>query len=103
MSIMHMQLDTGGTVGVAVKPAAPAAATATPPVEEAPELAEQPLVVQSPSLQASFFYDQQLNQVIITLTSPETGEVVRRIPDEHMQHFIVGMMELAGKLFDARV
>ena len=72
---------------------------------EAPKVAapEQPQVVQSPSLQASFFYDQQLNQVIITLTSPETGEVVRRIPDEHMQRFIVGMMELADHLFDTRV
>ena len=103
MSIM--QLDTGGAVGIAVKPAAPAAAIATPPVEEAPEppAPEQPRVVQSPSLQASFFYDQQLNQLIITLTSPETGEVVRQIPEEHLQRFIVGMMELAGNLFDTRV
>jgi len=104
MSIMNMQLDTSGAVGIAAKPAAPAAIP-TPPVAEAPAPAapEQPMVVQSPGLQASFFYDQQLNQVIITLTSPESGEVVRQIPDEHMQRFISGMMELAGKLFDTRV
>lgn len=103
MSIM--QLDTGGAVEIAVKPVKPATATTATPVEEAPEpaVSEQPRVVPRPSLQANFYYDQQLNQLTITLTDPETGDVVRQIPDEHMRRFIAGMMELAGKVFDTRV
>jgi uncharacterized FlaG/YvyC family protein len=77
----------------------------TAPVQqhtEPPVVEQQPLVMQHQQMEASFYYDQQLKQVIITLSREDTGDVVQQIPDEHRQRFMVGMMELAGKLFDVK-
>lgn len=69
---------------------------------EQPVADQQSMVASNRQVDASFYYDQQLNQVVITLTRAETGEVIRQIPQEHMQSFMVGMLALAGKLFDEK-
>jgi len=73
-------------------------ATAPEPVMADP----QSMVMGNQQIDASFYYDQQMNQVVITLTRAETGEVVRQIPQEHMRSFMVGIVALAGKLFDEK-
>jgi uncharacterized FlaG/YvyC family protein len=104
MSIMNITIDTGGAVGVAASPPKVVETAKIPPVEPPAQAAtDRQLVIQHQSLEASYYYDRQLNQVVITLTSPETGEVVRQIPQEQVRRFLIGMMELAGRFFDARV
>ncbi len=46
--------------------------------------------------QLSFSVDEELGKVIIVVTDPESGEVVRQIPSEEVQHLQRRLREMAA-------
>lgn len=56
-------------------------------------------VAQQP-LSASFRFDEELRQVIITLVRPETGQVVRQVPPDKVLSLIANLQEAAKRALD---
>ena len=54
------------------------------------------------NIQASFEYDKQLKQVIITVRREDTGEIIQQIPSEHIVHMMQGIVETLDKMVDLK-
>lgn len=59
-------------------------------------------VVERENLQASYDYDKQLKQIIITLRRGDTGETVRQIPSEHIVRMLQSAAESLDNLVDVK-
>jgi len=70
-------------------------------VRPSPEVGSVRVLGSHPPLQASYEYDRALRQVVVTLTMPDTGGVVRQIPPEKVLRVIMGLLEVAGQFLDA--
>lgn len=53
-------------------------------------------------LEASFRFEKAARQVVVTLTRPETREVVRQIPPARIVKLIAYLRELTERIFDQR-
>ena len=86
-------------------PQAAAPVQATPaPVQAAPPTSQQqePIKISDGNLQGSFEYNQDLNQVVVTLRREDTGEVVQQFPNEHIIRMLMSMMQELGKSLDLK-
>ncbi len=72
------------------------------PVEQAPEAPSQSVFVQHADLEASFQYDQQLRQIIITLRREDTGDIVRQIPAEGIRGLLLHILQSVDNMVDTR-
>jgi uncharacterized FlaG/YvyC family protein len=51
---------------------------------------------------ASYDYDTDIHQVIITLRRQGSGEVMQQIPSEQIVNLLQGVMERLGAVLDRR-
>jgi hypothetical protein len=71
------------------------------PVKQEPRRKELiPAIGARPPLTASFAYDKNLKQVIVTLQRPDTGAVVAQFPPDKVLNLIAALMDLANKHLD---
>jgi hypothetical protein len=71
------------------------------PVKQEPRRTELiPAIGARPPLTASFAYDKNLKQVIVTLQRPDTGAVVAQFPPDKVLNLIAALMDLANKHLD---
>jgi hypothetical protein len=89
-------------------PEMPAVQTPLPPqpVEQAavasPEHSPHAIVLEQDQMVASYDYDTDIHQVIITLRRQGSGEVMQQIPSEQIVNLLQGVMERLGAVLDRR-
>lgn len=82
--------------------AADVAPVVLPAPTERAEPVTKEVVRTNANVEASFEYDQQLKEIIITLRRDDNGQVVQQIPAEQIRNLILSLREMVEKAFDGR-
>jgi len=81
---------------------APSAVAQVELPQVAPAVKQEPVIVEHGNIRASFSYDQNMKQVIITLSSEDTGETLQQIPSEKVLRLLAGFAESLGQMIDVK-
>lgn len=57
----------------------------------------------SPKMQLRMYYDDDINQLVVTVLDGDTQRVVRQIPDQEVVEFIKSFQQCIGMIVDRRV
>ena len=69
----------------------------------APSAAPSAAATLPPALEITYSFDKELNQIIFTLTRPDTGRVVRQVPPEAILEFASYIRQQTALALDAKV
>jgi hypothetical protein len=56
-----------------------------------------------PALEITYSFDKELNQIIFTLSRPDTGQVVRQVPPNAVLEFAAYIRQQTAPAMDAKI